>query len=198
MTFYNFAKFIVHGIGRVLWRTRVYGAQNVPRSGPLIIACNHLSVLDPPIVGAFCPRRLTFMAKVELFRIPILGPLIRALGAYPVDRAGNATGAIKRSVEILQSGGAVIIFPEGGRNLAGAARARQGAALLAALTNAPIVPAAIVGSNRARHLGQMKVAFGCPMSLDTNRKATRDDLAKFTDTIMNEIRTLVERVNGDS
>ena len=198
MTFYNFAKFIVHGIGLVLWRVRVYGAQNVPLNGPLIVACNHVSLLDPPILGAFCRRRLSYMAKEELFRIPVLGGVIRALGAFPVDRVGNATGAIKRSVEVLRRGGALVIFPEGGRNVTGTARVRQGVALLAALTNAPVVPAAIVGSDRARRLGQMKVAFGRPMSLDTNRKATRDDLAKFTDVIMNEIRTLAERVDGNS
>lgn len=197
MTLYGVARVLITGIGRVLWRVRVYGAQNVPLDGPLIVACNHLSLLDPPILGAFCPRNLHYMAKRELFAIPVLGPLIRAVGAYPVDREGSAAGAIRRSVAVLRAQGAVGIFPEGGRNSTGSAQARQGVALLAALADAPVLPAAVVGSNRAMHLVQMKVAFGRPLRLDPSRKATRDDLAKFTDTIMGEIRALAESIDGN-
>jgi 1-acyl-sn-glycerol-3-phosphate acyltransferase len=194
---YAIAKFLIHAVARVLWRVRVYGAENVPLEGPLIVACNHISLLDPPILGAFCPRMLHYMAKQELFEIFGFGALIRSFGAYPVDRKRNAAGAIKRSVEVLRSGGAIGIFPEGGRNLTGDVEARQGAALLASLAKAPVVPAAIVGSARATRLGAMKVAFGPPMSLDPARKATRDDLAKFTDAIMREIRTLAESIDGN-
>ncbi len=61
-------------------------------SGPLIVACNHLSYLDPPIMGCLCPRRISYMAKKELFEMPVLGPMIRALGAYPVDRQRQRHG----------------------------------------------------------------------------------------------------------
>ncbi|HEY9084608.1 MAG TPA: lysophospholipid acyltransferase family protein [Candidatus Tyrphobacter sp.] len=194
---YSIAKLLIHAVARVLWRARVYGSENVPLDGPLIIACNHVSFLDPPILGAFCPRRIYYMAKRELFAIPVFGPLIRAVGAYPVDREGSALGAIKRSVEVLRAGGAVGIFPEGARNLTGGVEARQGAALLASIAKAPVLPAAVVGGGRAARFGTMKVAFGRPMSLDPSRKATRDDLAKFTDAIMREIRTLTERADGN-
>lgn len=195
MTFYNLTKFVVGAVARVLWRVRVYGAQNVPLHGPLIVACNHVSFVDPPVLGVSCPRTIHYMAKRQLFDIPVLGPTIRALGAYPVDRDGSATGAIKRSIEVLREGEAVGIFPEGGRNIAGNAQARQGVALLAALSDAPVLPAAVVGSNRAKQLGTMKVIFGKPLRLDPGRKATRDDLAKFTDAVMGEIYTLARSVD---
>lgn len=110
--FYDFAKFFVRLMARVVWRARVFGSENVPPAGALIVACNHLSYLDPPLLGCLCPRRISYMAKKELFAVPVLGSLIRALGAYDVDRRGSATRAIKRSLEVLESGGAIGIFPK--------------------------------------------------------------------------------------
>ena len=192
---YAFAKLVVRAVGRILWRVDVRGAANVPRDGPLIVACNHISLLDPPLLGGSCPRKINYMAKRELFAIPVFGPLIRALAAYPVDREGSAAGAIKRSIEVLRRGEAIGIFPEGGRNASGAAQARRGVALLASLAHAPVVPAAIVGSDRAARLGRVTVVFGTPIRLDPGRKASRDDLAKFTDAVMGEIRALAQSVS---
>ncbi len=192
------ARNIIHGVSRVVWRTKATGAENIPRTGPLIIACNHVSFLDPPVMGSFAPRQISYMAKKELFEIPVLGPAIRAVGAYPVDREGSAAAAIKRSVEVLRAGGCIGIFPEGGRNVSGEKEVRQGVALLASLGRAPVVPAAIVGSNKAKKLGKIKVAFGKPISLPEGRKATREDLAKFTDEVMNAIRVLEKSIGGNS
>jgi len=195
MTLYNIAKWIIWRSGRVLWRIRVGGAQNVPFDGPLIIACNHISLLDPPILGAACPRMIHYMAKRQLFEVPLFGSLIRAVGAYPVDREGSAAGAIKRSIDVLRRGEAIGIFPEGGRNLHGEAQARHGVALLASLGSAPVIPAAIVGSSRAVRMGTVSVVFGTPLQLDSGRKATREDLAKFTDAVMEQIHTLAQSVS---
>jgi 1-acyl-sn-glycerol-3-phosphate acyltransferase len=192
---YDFASWLIRCTMRTVWRARASGREHVPLSGPLIVACNHVSYLDPPGMGCFCPRRIRYMAKKELFDIPVLGPAIRAVGAYPVDRAGSATAAIKRSLEVLQQGGAVGIFPEGTRNRSGAVQPQTGVALLAALAKAPVVPACIVGSDRALRLAQIKVAFGRPLQLPANRKATREELAKFTSEIMNAIRELAESTN---
>ncbi len=194
MSFYACAKVVVHAAGRVLWRVRVYGSERVPASGPLIIACNHVSLLDPPILGGFCPRKIHYMAKRELFGIPLFGPMIRALGAYPVDREGSATGAIRRSIEVLRAGETVGIFPEGGRNPSGEARARSGVALLASIAQAPVVPAAIVGSAAAMRLAPIHVVFGEPLQLDANKRATRDELTDFTRSVMAEIRALASSV----
>ncbi|HTX58707.1 MAG TPA: lysophospholipid acyltransferase family protein [Verrucomicrobiae bacterium] len=189
---YDFASGTIRLIMRTLWRARATGTENVPMDGPLIVACNHVSYLDPPGMGCFCPRRISFMAKKELFAIPVLGPGIAAVGAYPVDRHGSATAAIKRSLEVLQAGGCVGIFPEGTRNLTGEVVPQAGAALLASLAKAPVVPACIVGSDRAREFPAIKVAFGPPLRLPQGRKATRDDLAKFAAEIMSAIRALAE------
>jgi 1-acyl-sn-glycerol-3-phosphate acyltransferase len=182
---------------QTIWRARAYGVENVPRDGPLILACNHVSYLDPPCMS-FVPRRISFMAKKELFEIPLLGPAIRAVGAYPVDRRGSASAAIKRSLEVLRAGGAVGIFPEGTRNLTGEVRPQTGVALLASLAQAPVVPAAIVGRGRAAAFAQIKVAFGKPLALPANRKATHDVLAKFTGDIMKAIHELAGRYGGNS
>jgi 1-acyl-sn-glycerol-3-phosphate acyltransferase len=196
--FYDFSKATVQLMARTLWRAQASGMENVPRDGPLIVACNHVSYLDPPVMGSFCPRRISYMAKKELFAIPVLGSVIRGLGAYAVDRGGSATAAIKRSLEVLRHGGAVGIFPEGTRNRSGDVMPQAGVALLASLAKAPVVPACILGSDRALRLGGIKVAFGPPLALPADRKASRDALAKFTDEIMSAIRTLAESMGGDT
>lgn len=197
--FYDFAKYFVRAMARTVWRARVYGTQNVPANGPLIVACNHISYFDPPLMGCLCPRRIRYMAKRELFEIPVLGPVIRALGAYPVDRRGSATAAIKRSLQVLEAGGAIGIFPEGTRNLTGTVVPQTGVALLAALAQAPVVPACIHGTDRALRLGRVEVAFGSPLPPPgAGRKATREELAKFTAEVMKSIEELAESIGGNS
>ena len=189
---YDFASGTIRVFMRLIWRAKAAGTENVPATGHVIIACNHVSYLDPPGMGCFSPRRISFMAKKELFEIPILGPLIAAVGAYPVDRHGSAKAAIKRSLEVLQAGGTVGIFPEGTRNRDGSIKPQTGVALLASLAGAPVVPAHIAGSDRASKFPQIKVAFGPPLRLPEGRKATHDDLAKFTADIMNAIQSLAQ------
>lgn len=182
------------GLFGSVWRMRAHGRENVPKTGPLIVACNHVSNLDPPVLGTACPRRISYMAKQELFAIPVLGPLISAVGAYPVDRKGSATAAVKRSVEVLRSGGVVGIFPEGGRNITGENEVREGVALLASLGKAPVVPACIVGTGQAGRLAQFHVIFGKPLSLPRDRKASREEMANFTAEVMRAIRSLPESI----
>ncbi len=187
---YDLAKYSFWGVFGTVWRMRAYGTEHVPKSGPVIVACNHVSYFDPPALGTASPRRIQYMAKQELFRVPVLGPLIRAVGAYPVDREGSAASAIKRSVEVLRRGGAIGIFPEGGRNLSGNAEARGGVALLASLGKAPVVPARVVGTGAAKRFEQFRVYFGTPLSLPQDRKASREEMANFTDEVMRAIRSL--------
>jgi len=195
---YDVASGLLRIIFRTLFRTKAYGVENIPRNGALIMACNHLSYLDPPAL-CFSPRRISFMAKKELFEIPVLGPLIAAVGAYPVDRQGSAKSAIKQSLAVLQAGGTVGIFPEGTRNVGGTIQPQTGVALLASLSGAPVQPVCVLGGDRALRWGnKMKVAWGKPLSLPSDRKATRDDLAKFTEEIMSAIAALAGSIGGDS
>jgi 1-acyl-sn-glycerol-3-phosphate acyltransferase len=193
---YDAAKLSLSVIFR-LWRMRVSGAENVPPTGPVIIACNHISYFDPPLLGTACPRRIRYMAKRELFKMPILGPMITAFGAYPVDRTGTPMAAVRRSVEVLRRGEVIGIFPEGTRNLDGTVEAREGVALLASLGKAAVVPAAVLGTRDAAHFRRFEVIFGPALRLPPDRKATREELANFTGQVMQAIRKLPETIRGD-
>jgi 1-acyl-sn-glycerol-3-phosphate acyltransferase len=178
----------------------VVGIEHVPRSGPLVVACNHVSYVDPVALGVALPRRVWYMAKAELFRIPVVGPTIAALGAYPVDRGKGDVAAIRGSLRILKEGKAVGVFPEGTRNLHGDAPVHMGVALLASLADAPVLPAFVLGGDRAKRLGKLSVAFGEPISLarKQNGKASREELANWANEIMARIRALGEKLErGD-
>jgi 1-acyl-sn-glycerol-3-phosphate acyltransferase len=181
---------------RVLWRFRAFGAENVPRTGPLIVACNHVSYLDPVVLGVGSPRMLTYLAKKQLFSIPVLGPIIRGCGAYPLDRDAGGVAALRVALRVLKDGRCVGIFPEGTRNRTGTAEEKAGAAFLAAVSGAPVVPAAVVGTKNAKRLAQIRVAYGEPMTIVRNRKADGDDLEKWTAEIMRRIRVLEESIGG--
>jgi len=128
---------------------RVEGLENVPRSGPLIVAANHVSFADPPAVACAMPRPVRFMAQAGLFRPPLFGPLIRRLGAFPVHRGVADKAAIRRALELLDEGWALLIFPEGtrgdGKRLG---EANRGVELLAKRSGAQILPVGITGTLR--------------------------------------------------
>lgn len=191
--FYRAARFLCLVVFKVLWRYRATGSQNVPRTGPVIIAGNHVSFLDPVAMGIGMPRQLTYLAKKELFTIPILGPIIVGCGAYPLDREAGGAAGIRAALRVLKEGKCIGIFPEGGRNTG---EQKGGVALLAALSGAPVVPAAIVGSANAKRLGHIRVAYGEPMTIVRNRKADGDDLEKWTGEIMRRIRVLEESIGA--
>jgi 1-acyl-sn-glycerol-3-phosphate acyltransferase len=195
--FYRVARAICKLACVVLWRFKAEGVENVPRSGPLIVACNHISYLDPVALGVGLPRMVTYLAKKELFAIPLLGPIIRGCGAYPLDREAGGIAAVRTALRVLEDGRCIGIFPEGTRNLRGTAAQKGGAAFLAALSGAPVVPAAVVGTKDAKRFAQIRVAYGKPLVIARNRKADEDDLEKWTAEIMRRIRGLQESIGGN-
>jgi len=192
VTFYDAAKFVVSSVFRSLFRYRVVGAEKIPRDGGVIVAANHISNFDPPLLGVGVPRPVSYMAKKELFAMPVLAQLLPHLNAFPVDRAAGGTAALRASLRMLKEGRCVGIFPEGGRNVTGTNEEKAGAAFLAAASGAPVVPAAIVGSRRLRPFGRVTVVFGDPLHVVRNRQSNEDDLAKASSEIMQRIRTLEE------
>ena len=193
MTFYDFGRFMCWTVLRGVWRLQAYGTEHVPLDGPLIVAANHVSYLDPPALGVALPRPISYMAKSELFRIPILGPILPLVNAYPVDRGKGDIAAIRRSLEVLEKAGAIGIFPEGGRVREGQGVAHAGVAMLAAWSGAPVLPAYIGGSAQAKRLHKIEVTFGPVLRFPKMRKTNREELAEWRDQIMVGIRALGEK-----
>lgn len=166
---------------RLYFRLEARGAEQVPQTGPLLLVSNHSSVLDPPLVGGASPRQLSFLAKAELFDIPLLGRLIRALNARPVRREGSDARALKTALKVLEEGRALLVFPEGTRGPEGTLReAKPGAGMLAVLSGAVVVPVLITGSGRALPKGaafprpaKAIVRFGPPMRFKTTAEGER-------------------------
>lgn len=191
--FYAGCRLAVRVVVSVLFGFRTVGTENVPRTGPLIVACNHISNLDPPCLGVGMPRPVTYMAKVELFKIPVLGPVITGLGAFPVDRSRGDVASIKTAIAVLERGTCLGIFPEGGRNTDGSKQAQLGVALLAARSGATVLPAYVSGTSHAKFRSPVTVVFGEPLRFEAGEKARRDDLAKWTQELMSRIYALREK-----
>jgi len=154
----------------LIWRRRIVGVEHVPRSGPVIIAANHISFIDPPAVGSALPRVAHFIAKRELFDVPVFGWLIRQVNAISTSRGENDLRGFRQALGVLEQGGCLIIFPEGHRQPYGRfGRARRGIAVLARLSGAIIVPALIAGTDRLSKMSRVRMYFGTPMTFDHQR-----------------------------
>jgi len=181
-----------------LFRLRVRGTEHVPASGGFVLACNHLSNLDPwPLGMPLWPRHwLRFMAKAELYWWPVKY-VLRGAGAFPVHRGRTDVEAVETAVRLAQEGNVVVMFPEGTRRTKGLvkkhrARAHSGAARIALEAGVPLVPAAVAGTDRLLTLGPLRVAYGAPLELDDLRAAgeLRRSSQEATDRLMVRITEL--------
>ena len=116
--FYSFIKVFIYVLAKIFLRLEISGTENIPLNGPVVIASNHVSLLDPPIIGVASSRKIHFMAKQELF-VPILGSIYRTLGAFPVRRGAADRNAIKYGIDLLLAEKVLAIFPEGTRSKTG-------------------------------------------------------------------------------
>jgi 1-acyl-sn-glycerol-3-phosphate acyltransferase len=175
----------------------VSGLENIPRKGGLILTCNHFSVGDPPILTGIFPRRIAWMAKQELFDFPIFGKLYNMGGFIPVRRFEGDLRAIRRSQAALRRGHVLGMFPEGTRSGGRLGVGEPGTALIALRTGAPILPAAIWGTENVKLPRDLfgrthaHIRFGEPYQLPPPARITKGNVAAGTEEIMRRIAELL-------
>jgi 1-acyl-sn-glycerol-3-phosphate acyltransferase len=186
---YRFGRIVCWIFFKVFFRLRAIGVENIPLSGPVILCSNHISYWDPPLLGTPIPREVHFMAKAELFEVPILAPLITKLGAFPVKRGGVSKETIRLVLQMLKEGKLICIFPEGTRGTQ-VGMGKKGAASFALRSGATVVPMAILGNYKP--FRRMTVVYGKPLDLSEFAEASSEQLELATEKIMAAIRSLVD------
>ena len=195
---YTVGRFLSRWIGRIFFALSVEGEEHIPQSGPVILAPNHVSYLDPVVVGSCVRRRVHFMAKKELFRNPLIGWFLRGLQAYPVTRERVDPSTLKRTLSLLAAGQVILMFPEGTRGDGRAlAPAKPGIAVIAARTGAAVVPVFHWGTEKVLPRGSrrvrwapLRVRFGAPLRLDRDCTTDRNALEAFGGRLMEAIAAL--------
>ena len=180
-TLYRYSGAVLRVFLRVYTRWEVTGREHVPQAGGVLLVANHTSYADPPIVGAACPRPVHFMAKSELFAIPLLSAFIRRTHAFPVKREAADQQALRRALRLLRGDRVLLIFPEGSRSPDGRLMPFEaGAAFVALASEAQVVPVGIDGADRLLPPGKpillpakLRVRFGPPVDLSPFRRQRR-------------------------
>lgn len=190
--FYRLAWYLCRAVLRVLRRWEVEGADHLPPTGGIVVTANHVSYWDPLVIGCAIHRKIHFMAKAELFRIPVLKTVVVALGAFPVRREGADREAIRRALDCLAEGRVLGIFPEGTRSKSGELlKPHYGAALVALKGGVPIMPVALSGTRGV--FGKVRVRIGRPVSFSeyVGKKPSKEVLEQVSNRIMGEIAALL-------
>ena len=194
---------LIRIICRINGGLEIRGRENVPAEGGVLVAANHISYMDPPLLGAVVPRRATFMARKGLFDVPVIGWMIKS-AAFPVDRQRTQPSTIKETVKRLKRGELIALFPEGRRSDTGELlEARRGIGLLVSLSRVPVVPTLIMGSDRALPVdarwmkrAKITVVFGKPLffsaAAETKGQGGHEAHDEISRSIMEEIRKLRE------
>ncbi len=163
---------------------RCEGVENIPKEGAVIVAPNHKSNFDPPLIGICSPRIVHYMAKEELFEKPILAPILRFFGTFPVKRGSIDRAAIRQAMKEIKNGEPLGIFPEGTRvhgNKIG--RFHDGMASLALMTGTPVLPVAVIGSETfPKKKGPLAVIFGKPIPV-TKQKTSPEAITELNEKV---------------
>lgn len=172
MPLYGFLRILITNPLRFFFRMEIRGTENWPNHGPAILASNHLSNMDPPLLCLSYPGQICWMAKVELIRMPVLGRILLKLGAFPVRRGENDRDAIRRARELLEMGYVIGMFPEGTRQKEGAfGEPQAGVGLLAMTPGVPVIPIRIRGTGDILqggrfHRAKVSVTVGPPVDME--------------------------------
>lgn len=189
MSFYSFAKSVVYGVLKPIYRMEVIGKENLPKDGGVLLCINHINNFDPPIVGIVAPRPIHFMAKEELFSVPVLGRLLPHLNAFPVKRGMSDREALRKGLKVLKEGHVLGLFPEGTRSKTGElGKGLAGAGFFALRTDAAVVPCAIIGPYKA--FSKLKIVYGKPINIQEYRE-NKASAEETTQVIMDAIRELI-------
>jgi 1-acyl-sn-glycerol-3-phosphate acyltransferase len=195
--FYRFVRKAFRLFFRLYNRLDVRGLSNVPNKGPMIVASNHASFVDPPLIGAVLPMRLRYLSKESLFRVPLLGFLIRTLGAVPVTREDSqrAGAVMKLLMALLKGGESVLLFPEGSRSADGRLKPLEaGVAYLSVKSGAPVLPVYVKGSFEAWPKGRalprpskLKLSISCLIYPDPDIPNERERREKLMRSLEREL-----------
>jgi 1-acyl-sn-glycerol-3-phosphate acyltransferase len=170
----------------LFYRWRIEGLENVPYFGGAIIVSNHISFFDPPLVGSAIKRPLYFMAKKELFDIPILKWIVEQTHAFPIKRDGQDTAAIRNAFSLLKSGHLLLIFPEGTRSKnRRIGKARAGAGMLACNAQLPLIPVKLKNTDVMFKFKRIEIKFGKPIYPPKN--FVKDDYINLSKKVLNLI-----------
>lgn len=189
MTFYTFARSIVKSIFKPLYRIEAIGVEHFPKEGGVLLCSNHIHNFDPIVVGIMLSRPVHYMAKEELFKVPVLGKVVENCNAFPVKRGLSDREALRKGLSVLKEGNVLGLFPEGTRSKTGElGKGLAGAGFFALRSNAAVVPCAVIGPYKS--LRKLRVVYGKPIQMEDvrNRKASAEEV---TELIMSEIHKLI-------
>jgi 1-acyl-sn-glycerol-3-phosphate acyltransferase len=185
-------------IAKTFFSYRVIGAENMIEEGPCIIAANHCSYLDPPLVGVACKRAIHYLARKTLLDVPVLGPILPELNVIPVDQKNADRSALMGAIRVVRNGGAVLIFPEGTRSPDGKLQTAQpGIGMIAGKTGAPVVPVKISGSYKALSRGKglprmtaIGVKIGHRLYFSDTKAGSRSDYLESSKRVLTAINEI--------
>jgi len=203
---YRIGWIFFRAVGGLGFRCRYYHSENVPADGPAILAANHCSYLDPPLVGAGLERDLHYLARESLFELPLLGSLLRHVNVVPVDRDGGGAAGLRAILNRLLASQAILLFPEGTRSPDGQLQpARTGIGLIIIRSEAPVIPVRVFGSfeawgrlQRFPRPVRISIRYGSPLDFTGLREEARtcarprlkSIYQEATDRVMASIRGL--------
>jgi 1-acyl-sn-glycerol-3-phosphate acyltransferase len=184
---FRFGRFLFRVMFKILGRWHIEGTDNIPKTGGAIIAPNHTSFFDPPLAGSAMRRPLNFMAKEELFNVPILGFLIKRTNAFPVKRGVQDLSAMRRAFSLLKEGRLLLMFPEGTRSKdAKIGRARAGAGMVACNMQVPLIPVKIENTHKIFKLKKIRIKYLKPVY--PPEKFNKEDYLKISQIVLDRIK----------
>lgn len=186
--FYKIAKSLIKGFVHIFFRLKVHNAENFPKDDAAIIVANHKSNWDPFVCASVVPRQLFFMAKKEIFDVPVLSGIAKAFGAFPVNREIADIGAIKTAMSLLKQGKCVAIFPEGTRVKGGKEHnVKSGAVMIASKAKVPVIPMAIKGKYGL--FRKIDIYIGSPVYAENSdgTKLSHEEIDELSKQLMSDV-----------